>query len=61
VQGINDAAIFVTLVASSLSSGALFTFQGWQTMNALAIPVLVVAGAGIVWHSSRRRHPRTTA
>jgi MFS family permease len=57
VQGVNDAAIFVTLVASSLSSGALFTFQGWQTMNAMAIPVLVVAGAGILWLSRRRRHP----
>ncbi|HSB48538.1 MAG TPA: MFS transporter, partial [Burkholderiales bacterium] len=47
VQGVNDAAIFVTLVASSLSSGALFTFQGWETMNRWALPVLAVAGAAI--------------
>jgi MFS family permease len=61
VQGVNDAAIFVTLVVSSLSSGALFTFQGWQTMNAMAIPVLVAAGAGILWLSWRRRRPAASA
>jgi MFS family permease len=55
-QGVNDMAIFVTMVASSLSSGALFTYQGWQTMNYMAIPFLMVAGAaaaGLAW--SRRR------
>lgn len=56
VQGVNDAAIFVTLVASSLSSGALFTFQGWETMNRWALPVLAVAGAAILWLAWIRRH-----
>jgi MFS family permease len=55
VQGVNDAAIFVTLVVSSLASGALFTFQGWQAMNYAAVPVLLLAGAGILWLASRRR------
>lgn len=55
VQGVNDAAIFVTLVASSLSSGALFTFQGWETMNRWALPVLAVAGAAILWLAWIRR------
>jgi len=61
VQGANDAAIFITLVVSSLSSGALFTFQGWQTMNALAIPVLAAAAAGILWLSWRRRQAAPAA
>ncbi|MGE5523289.1 MAG: MFS transporter [Rhodospirillaceae bacterium] len=54
-QGVNDMAVFVTMVASSLSSGALFTYQGWQMMNYLAIPFLVIAGvaaAALQW--SRR-------
>jgi MFS family permease len=55
VQGVNDAAIFVTLVASSLASGALFSFQGWQAMNFYAVPVLLLAGAGIFWLASGRR------
>lgn len=57
VQGVNDAAIFITMVVSSLSSGALFTLQGWQTMNAAAIPFLALAGAGLVWLALQRRTP----
>ena len=38
-------AIFRTLVLSSVSSGALFTLQGWHTMNAWAIPFLALAAA----------------
>jgi hypothetical protein len=45
------------MVVSSLSSGALFTFQGWQTMNAAATPFLALAGAGIVWLAVQRRAP----
>jgi MFS family permease len=55
VQGVNDAAIFITMVLSSLSSGALFSLQGWQTMNLFAVPVLLLAGAGIVWLAWLRR------
>ena len=55
VQGVNDSAIFITMVVSSLSSGALFTLQGWQTMNAAAVPFIALAGAGLVWLAIRRR------
>jgi MFS family permease len=56
VQGVNDMAIFATMVASSLSSGALFNYQGWQIMNYLAIPFLLVAGlvAGALIVTRRR-------
>jgi MFS family permease len=55
VQGANDAAIFLTLVASSLSAGALFSSQGWYRMNLYALPFLVAAGAGILWLAARGR------
>lgn len=55
VQGVNDAAIFITMSVSSLSSGALFTLQGWQTMNVLAVPFLFLVGGGILWLSWLRR------
>jgi MFS family permease len=58
VQGVNDAAIFITLVASSLSSGALFTLQGWEAMNRWALPVLALAGAAILWLARGRRASR---
>lgn len=54
-QGVNDAAIFITMVVSSLSSGALFSLQGWQVMNILALPFLGCAAAGIAWLALRRR------
>jgi len=61
VQGVNDAAIFVTMVASSLSSGALFTLQGWDAMNRWVLPVLAVAGAAVLWLVwVRRQAPRAT-
>ena len=55
VQGFNDAAIFVTLVVSSLASGALFSYQGWITMNLFAIPVLGIAAASLLWLALVRR------
>jgi MFS family permease len=58
VQGVNDALIFTVLVVSSLSSGALFSYQGWLTMNAVAVPFLALAGAGILWLAVGRRPAR---
>ena len=55
VQGVNDAAVFLTLVVSSLSSGALFTYQGWLTMNLFAVPVLVIAAGSLLWLAAMRR------
>lgn len=56
VQGVNDMSIFTIMVASSASSGALFTYQGWQVMNYMAIPFLVIAGlaaASMQWVKRR--------
>jgi len=55
-QGANDMAIFVTMVVSSLSAGALFSYQGWQTMNMLAIPALLLSAGGIIWLARLRKH-----
>ena len=61
VQGVNDAAIFCTMVVSSLSSGALFSQQGWHTMNMAAIPFLTLAAAGIAWLAFVRRRAAQAA
>jgi MFS family permease len=55
VQGVNDAAIFMTLVVSSFSAGALFSYQGWLTMNLFALPFLALIGGALVWLALRRR------
>lgn len=61
VQGVNDSAIFITMIVSSLSSGALFTIQGWQAMNMWAVPALLLAGAGLLWLAWVRRGSTRTA
>ena len=58
VQGVNDLAIFITLAASSLSSGLLFTLQGWDLMNKFAIPFLLFAGAAMLWLTAHRRRSK---
>lgn len=54
-QGANDMAIFVTMAATSLSSGLLFTLQGWELMNELAVPFLLFAGGAMLWLAATQR------
>jgi MFS family permease len=61
VQGVNETAIFITMMVSSLASGALFTIQGWQAMNTWAVPVLLLAGVAVLWLTWMRRHPARRA
>jgi MFS family permease len=55
VQGANDLAIFITMTVTSLSSGLLFTLQGWKLMNQLAVPFLLLTGAAMLWLAALRR------
>ena len=55
VQGWNDTAIACTMVLSSLSVGALFTYQGWQIMNMLAAPFIAVCAIGVAMLAFGRR------
>ena len=61
VQGVNDTAISVTMVLSSLSVGALFTYHGWQIMNVLAAPFIAVSAISVVWLALARRARARTA
>jgi MFS family permease len=61
VQGVNDMAISFTMVLSSLSVGALFTYHGWQIMNVLAAPFIAIAALGVVWLAIARRAPQARA
>jgi len=57
-QGFNESTIFVTLAMSSLFSGALFTLQGWERLNMLAVPFLILIGAALLWLGAQRRVPQ---
>ncbi len=56
VQGLNDFILFTTLAAAAVSSGALHDWLGWQVMNLVAIPGLLLV-LGVLWmgHSGRMR------
>jgi predicted MFS family arabinose efflux permease len=49
VQGVNDLAIFITMVTSSASSGALLSTSGWLDLNLYALPFIALATLASVW------------
>ncbi|HMH16586.1 MAG TPA: MFS transporter [Burkholderiales bacterium] len=53
-QGANDLAIFTMMAASSFSSGLLLQKSGWEMLNYLALPLVTVAAAGVLWLYFRR-------
>jgi MFS family permease len=57
-QGINDFIVFTTMAISSISSGALVSTTGWETMNHAVLPLLIVIAAGVLWLARLRRHGR---
>jgi MFS family permease len=55
VQGGNDFMVFAVQGITSLSSGALITGAGWQTLNVWALPAVAVAAVAILIGWLRRR------
>lgn len=53
-QAANDMTIFVVGLVSSLGAGALLQAVGWQMMNLLLVPWLVIAALSILWLAWRR-------
>lgn len=60
-QGANDMLIFITMVLSSFSSGLLLVGNGWQLLNQLAIPFVLVVGAAVLWLQMTRRRSAVAA
>jgi MFS family permease len=61
-QGANDFIVFSIMGISSFSSGALVSAAGWETMNAGALPVLVVVALAVAWLAwLRSQRGRVTA
>jgi MFS family permease len=60
-QGVNDCLVFTMTAVTSISSGALFTLQGWHAMNVSAVPFLLLAAIAIGWLSLQRRRRQQSA
>ena len=60
-QGANDQAIFIMMVVSSLTSGATVTTAGWERVNLMAVPMVAVVAAALLWFMLRERAHRKAA
>jgi predicted MFS family arabinose efflux permease len=55
VQAFNDFLIFGCMAVSSFSSGQMLAYLSWQAINEVAFPVIVVAGAMLLWLNLRKQ------
>jgi MFS family permease len=53
-QGANEILIFAVQAISSLSSGVLVNTRGWDTLNQVALPFILVAGGAVLWLAWKR-------
>jgi MFS family permease len=53
-QGLNEITIFGVQALSSFSSGVLVNAAGWNVLNYIALPLLVVAAASLAWLAARK-------
>jgi len=60
-QAINDMTIFVVGLACSLSAGRLLESLGWQTMNLVLLPWLLLAAAALAWLGARQQRRTVSA
>jgi predicted MFS family arabinose efflux permease len=57
VQGVNDLAVFLTMITSSAASGALLSATGWLDLNLYALPFVALAALALVWLAARPARP----
>jgi MFS family permease len=55
VQAFNDFLVFGSMALGSFSSGALLSSYGWNAVNGMVFPVMVVAALLLAWGSFMRR------
>lgn len=53
VQGFMDACVFMVMITSSASSGALLFVNGWNLLNLMSLPFVAIALAAAIWAASR--------
>ena len=54
-QGFNEITVFAVQALSAFSSGYLVNAHGWDLLNYIALPLILVAGASLVWLKVSRR------
>jgi MFS family permease len=54
VQSFNDFLVFGSMAIGSFASGMVLTSFGWITLNNIVFPIIVGAGALLLWSQFRR-------
>jgi MFS family permease len=54
VQGFNELMIFVGSIVASVSAGGLLTWFGWNTINFVVIPFLLITVVATIWAAKAR-------
>jgi predicted MFS family arabinose efflux permease len=54
-QGANDQAIFLVMVISSFTSGMTVTTAGWERLNIMALPLVLLVAGALIWFMQRNR------
>jgi MFS family permease len=57
VQSFNDFLVFGSMTIGSFASGNLLAWYGWFGVNGFVFPVVLGAGATLVWLTLRGRQP----
>ena len=60
VQSFNDFLVFGSMAIGSFSSGQLLANFGWSTVNEVVFPVILVAGAMLLWGALRGQSRQAT-
>ena len=60
-QGAMDQSIFIMMALSSFSSGLTVTSAGWTRVNLLALPLIAIVVAALLWFAFHQRTRRTAA
>ena len=55
VQAFNDFLVFGSMAIGSFSSGAVLAKFGWPAVNQVVFPVVLVAGALLIWQMLRAK------
>ena len=55
VQSFNDFLVFGSMAIGSFASGKLLALFGWAAVNEVVFPVVLVAGAMLLWLTLRDR------
>jgi hypothetical protein len=55
VQAFNDFLVFGAMAVSSFSSGQMLAAFGWDALNMVVFPLVIVAAGLLLWQHLRAR------